>query len=184
MNWQDIKTFPHCDYRISVDWEYLLGTVDRYVNEYALDLNPDFQRSHVWTEEQQIRYVEYVLKEPQSGLDIYFNHPGWMTNFKGHFVLVDGKQRLNAAVRFLKNEIPAFGHFLKDIGGLPPRNDGSPNIPIRIQFYFNIARLKTREQVLQWYLDFNSGGTPHTASEIERVRELLEAEQATLKQTT
>jgi hypothetical protein len=36
--------------------------------------------------------------------------------------------------------------------------------------------LKTREEVLQWYLDLNSGGVVHTEEELNRVREMLEKE--------
>ena len=30
---------------------------------YKLQLNPKFQRGHVWTEEQQIAYVEFLLRD-------------------------------------------------------------------------------------------------------------------------
>jgi len=168
MNWNEIKKFTQIHYRVCVPWNYLEEQLVKFV-EYGLNLNPDFQRGHVWTEQQQIAFVEYALKEPQSGLEIFFNHPGWMITFKGEFVLVDGKQRLEAARRFLNNEIPAFGCYYRDFTGFD-------KIPYDIQFYFNIAKLKTRAEVLNWYIDFNAGGTPHTTKEIERVREMLRRE--------
>jgi hypothetical protein len=39
-----------------------------------------------------------------------------------------------------------------------------------------VNELKTRREVLQWYLDLNAGGVVHTTKEIERVRELLAKE--------
>jgi Protein of unknown function DUF262 len=172
MDWKKIEKFPHISYRVCVGWNYLQETLEEYKSN-GLDLNPDFQRGHVWTEDQQIKFVEYALKEPQSGLEIYFNQPYWMnwTNetLKKDFVLVDGKQRLEAARRFMANEIPAFGCLCKDFTGFH-------HIPNDIQFFFNIARLPTRAAVLKWYLDFNAGGTPHSKKEIERVRELLAKE--------
>jgi uncharacterized protein with ParB-like and HNH nuclease domain len=175
MYWQDIEEFPNIHYRVNVPLMYLLENLERYVNEQKLDLNPDFQRGHVWSEKQQIEYMEFVLKKPQSGLEIYFNHPNWMGNWKGNFVLVDGKQRLNAAIRFLKNEIPAFGCFLKDFKfkGYEKKEN---YIPFDIDFHFNIAKLKTRADVLNWYINFNAGGTPHSQEEIQRVKELLKEE--------
>jgi len=169
MNWQEIPKFPHIHYRISMPWEYLQENIDRFTREYNLDMSPDFQRGHIWTEQQQIAFVEYALMEPQSGLEIFFNHPGWMTNFKGDMVLVDGKQRIEAASRFLNNEIPAFGTLRKNYTGFDRPN----KMPLDLQFYFNIARLKTRADVLKWYLDFNAGGTPHTKSELDKVRMML-----------
>lgn len=41
------------------------------------------------------------------------------------------------------------------------------------RFSWNIASLKTRKEVLQWYLDFNIGGTIHTEEEISKVKKLL-----------
>jgi len=40
----------------------------------------------------------------------------------------------------------------------------------------NVNDLQTRAEVLQWYIDFNSGGVVHTAEEIARVKALLEKE--------
>ncbi len=83
-------------------------------------------------------------------------------------VLVDGKQRLHAALRFMRNEIPAFGT-LKD--------DYEDNLPLSsTSLYFNINSLKTKAEVLQWYLDLNTGGVVHTNDEIEKVKKMLEAE--------
>jgi len=177
MNWNEIKRFPNIHYHVDVPWNYLEESLEHY-NDGArgqLQLNPDFQRGHVWTREQQIAYVEFMLKVPQSGREIYFNHPNWMGSFKGDFVLVDGLQRLTAALAYIHNEIPAYGHLLKDMTGFEKRGKEHV-IPSDVTFSFNIAKLKTRADVLQWYLDFNAGGTPHAQSEIERVRDLLAQE--------
>ena len=174
--WDQIPKYPHIHYCVTAGWQYLDDSIQRYVDEYGLNLDPDFQRAHVWTESQQVSFVEYMLREPTSGQHLYFNHPGWMNSFEGDFVLVDGKQRLNAALRFLRGEIRAFDSLVTDFVEF---KDGIPSggrIPSGIEFYINIARLQTRRDVLQWYLDFNTGGTPHTVAEIERVRGLLEGE--------
>jgi len=41
----------------------------------------------------------------------------------------------------------------------------------------NINDLPTRKDVLQWYLQMNTGGTVHTEEEINRVKMLLEKEE-------
>ena len=45
-----------------------------------------------------------------------------------------------------------------------------------ITLSINIATLKTRKEVLQWYLDFNTGGVIHTDKEINKVKDLLRKE--------
>jgi len=138
--------------------------------EGGLQLNPDFQRGHVWTQAQQIAYIEYVLRGGQSGLVLYFNKPDWQarrTTEYNDFVIVDGLQRLTAILRFVQDEIPAYGHLYSQFEG-----------PLRLfhDVRINVNCLQTRAEVLQWYLEMNAGGTPHTAEEIERVRALLAAE--------
>jgi hypothetical protein len=36
-----------------------------------------------------------------------------------------------------------------------------------------LLALKTKQEVLQWYIELNEGGTPHTEEEINRVKELI-----------
>lgn len=168
MNLNDIPQFPKSGYQVDVAWSDLLRTVDRYIAEYGLNLDPDFQRGHVWTEEQRIRYVEYVLRGGEGGRDLCFNCPGWQGMGKqGPYEILDGKQRLTSAMMFMRNELPAFGRLFREYTG-------------RLRYYagfkWRIFELPTRADVLRYYLDMNAGGTPHAASEIERVRALLAKE--------
>jgi hypothetical protein len=170
VRFRDISQFPQCYYRCDVSWTYLEHHIERQREHgsAALDLEPDFQRAHVWIPSQQIAYVEYVLRGGTSGKELYFNCPGWMNDFRGPYVIVDGKQRLEAVRAFLRGDIPAFGHYRGDY-------TDSPDI-LHVNFSWNIAAIDTRAEVLKWYLNFNSGGSVHTQAELDRVRELLERE--------
>lgn len=164
-DFRKIKQFPHCSYRVNVGWDYLEDHI-KHEQGIGLDLNPDFQRAHVWTEKQQIDYCEYVLQGGSSGKELYFNCKGWMNDFEGPYVIVDGKQRLQAVRRFMTGEIKAFGSYINEYINNPRM--------ILTDFVWNIAALKTRREVLEWYINFNSGGTVHTDSEIQKVRDMLE----------
>ena len=94
MNFHDIPQFTRAGYQCHVSWKYLESWIKSQEEELNLDLDPDFQRAHVWSEYQQRKYVEFILQNGQSARDIYFNCDGWMGSFRGPFVLVDGKQRL------------------------------------------------------------------------------------------
>lgn len=159
------------NYRVNLAWEDLENTLRRYGNRGSglggLQMDPDFQRGHVWTREKQIAYVEYILRGGYSSKDIYWNNPTWQGSYKEDTLLVDGKQRLEAVRAFLRDEIPAFGCFYSEY------EDG---LPSHAEFVFNINNLQTRREVLQWYLDLNTGGVIHTEEELNKVRELLEAE--------
>jgi len=69
-------------------------------------------------------------------------------------------------MRFLNNEIRVFGSFYKEY------TDKLDSIRHSVRIHIN--DLKTRKEVLQWYLEMNSGGIPHAKAELERVRKLLE----------
>ena len=68
----------------------------------------------------------------------------------------------------MADRVPVFdGHIRSDIEGRLSLNAG---------FVFHVNDLKTRAEVLKWYLEMNTGGTPHTSDEISKVRDMLAAE--------
>ena len=171
MRFRDIPQFiSDGNYRVDVNFEHLIRWVDEFIVEGNLQLNPDFQRGHVWTEEQQIKFIEFILQGGKSGRDIYFNHPQWhdrWTNEGYHeFVCVDGLQRITAIRRFLNDEISIFGKYKYS------EFEGQTDI-VRQNLTIHVNDLKTRREVLQWYIQMNAGGTPHTIEEIQRVTDMM-----------
>lgn len=195
MKYSDIPQFtPEAAYCVNMPLDYMLtrparnpspegangparmvkGWLDEYIEE-GLQLNPEFQRGHVWTPAQQTAYMEYRLRGGRmTGRHIYLNHPHWQAigaakpGAYAEFVLVDGLQRLTAARAFLQNEVPVFGgHYLKDFEDRPRVCD--------IDFIVCVNTLRTRKQVLQWYVDLNAGGVVHSDDEIARVRAMIAA---------
>lgn len=172
MKFKDIPKFTQRPpYHVNTDLDDIETWIQDNINELGLQMNPDFQRGHVWTKEQQTAYMEYLLKGGSSGKDFYFNRVGGMNDFgnlKSDFVCVDGLQRITAIFSFLHNEIPVFGHYLRDFEDSLRFAD--------VRFSMNVNDLKTRKDVLTWYVEMNSGGTPHTQEEINRVKKMLEDE--------
>lgn len=167
----DIPQFTRsAAYKIIMSWDYLEEWLKGQQDDIGLDLSPEFQRDHVWTEIQEIRYVEYIVRGGKTGRDIHFNGKGWMKDFDGPLVLVDGKQRVKAVLRFLRGEIPAFGYYYSDFA---PRSFGlcGPD------FTIHVNDLKTDKEVMQWYVDMNAGGTVHTNEEIQKVKDMIAAEE-------
>lgn len=163
----DIPQISQARYAVDVPLDYMEDWIENQM-KVGLNLEPDFQRAHVWADDQRSRYVEYILRGGNSGRDIYFNHPGWRRDFIGEMVIVDGKQRLQAIRMFMDNKIRAFGSLHSEF------TDCQRIFSITLKFHVN--DLKNREDVLRWYIDFNAGGTPHTDEEIEKVRLMLNKE--------
>ena len=170
MKFNEIPEFiPDGNYSTNMSMEFLIKQIDSWIEEDGLQLNPDFQRGHVWTQEQQEKYIEFVLRGGKSGRDIYFNDPFWCRTKKDSsykdFVCVDGLQRITAIRKFLNNEIKVFGHFYKAFGG---RTD-----IVRHGIIVHINNLRTKKEVLEWYIQMNDGGTPHTKQEINRIKDMI-----------
>jgi len=165
MKFADIKQFPNPHYSINVSWRFLKETLyDNFGQSFKVDLDPVFQRGHIWTQKQQIAYVEFILQGGKSGKDIYFNCPNWDAG-EGDMSLVDGKQRLTAVLAFLDNEIKVFDCYL---------NEFEDSMSIMTCFNFHINSLDDKE-VLEWYISLNSG-VAHTNAELNRVRDMIKKE--------
>lgn len=169
MKFKDIPKFTKTgNYQVSISLKSLKDNLQHYTERYQLELCPDFQRGYVWNEKQQIAFVEYIIKGGKSANIIYFNMQGWMNSFEGKMLCVDGLQRLTACLKFMNNELPIFnGNFYSDF---------EDTLPSSAELLFNVNDLNTRAEILQWYIDFNTGGTVHTEEDINKVRELLEKE--------
>jgi len=172
MRFDDIELFPRSQYEIDVILKDLPWHLENWVKNYGLTLDPDYQRAHVWTEAQQVAYVEYVLRGGEVGKVIIVNAPGFNEGTSTVAEIVDGKQRLTAMTRFITNELRIFGtdghpgHLYREIEGRPR---------MMIGFKWRVVDLD-RKGILKLYLSLNGGGTQHTHEELDRVRVLLAKE--------
>lgn len=165
---RDIPRFYRANYAIDVDWKYLEQQLANWQRDFGLDLEPDFQRAHVWDDAKRTAYVEYRLREGQYARDVYFNCTGWDSSATPEpMVIVDGKQRLEAVRRFVRDELPAFGLLCSQY---EDRLRGCYDLR------FHVADFATRAELLRFYLDVNAGGVVHTQDELDKVRRMLAAE--------
>jgi len=167
VNFRDIPSFPHAAYEVDVSWDYLERQLAAF-KDYGLDLDPDFQREHVWTEQQKTAYIEYILMGGELSKTLVFAANNWNAGTTTVLALLDGKQRLEAVRGFLRGEVYAFRRTFQELKG-----------PLRIVkhgFRFRVVELRTRADMLKLYLALNVGGTPHAPEEIQRVQAMLSAE--------
>lgn len=176
LKFQDIKPFTRKgSYEVNMGLEFLVNQIKQWEEEDGLKLNPDFQRGHVWTTEQQQRFIEFILRGGNTGRTLYFNDPSWLMyrdrndGTYNEFVCVDGLQRITAIRRFIGNDLKVFDQYYRDF-------EDKTDI-IHHSMIVNVNNLQTRAEVLQWYIDLNAGGTPHSEEEIKRIREMLKREE-------
>ena len=158
---QFTKSAPHS---VHISINYLESQISQ-IEEYGkLLLQPDFQRAHVWNKDQQIKFMEFLLRGGKSGRDIYFNSPEWRVGFDApDMVLVDGLQRITAVRLFMSGDLKVFGKYtVYDFEYVS-----------NINLIFHTNNLESESEVLKWYLEMNSGGTQHTEAELDKVRDML-----------
>jgi hypothetical protein len=168
MKFRDIKQYPFAGYHVNVSWNYLEEWLDQHEKDIMkLDMDPEYQRGYVWDEYQKVSYVENQLRGGFSGKDIFWNCPTWMHfNAKMNIIeLVDGKQRISAVLDFLHGKIKAFGLYIHEFEDVIPHMNPA--------FSFHVNNLKSRKDIVEWYLGMNTGGSIHTEEDLKPAREML-----------
>ena len=169
MRYDEIPKFKNfsIDTNLAYGFVGYINFINDAVQNQGLQMQSWFQRQHVWTEDQQIAYIEFFLKGGISGRDVFFN----LNLSTGEFVCVDGLQRTNAIERFVDNEICAFGQHCSDFR-FPIRDvAGIPSADFKVNVHMN--HIETHKEILEWYYSLNSGGTPHSKEELDKIRQLI-----------
>lgn len=142
----------------------------------GMNLYPDFQRDLVWTESQQIIFIESILKgvAGKAALILTLNCPNWLNDpdptqcdLPSGLEVIDGLQRLTALRRALRGEIKPFGLTLDDLAGTKySLNNRRFYLTVQIMDFYR------RRDLLDYYLNINGGGTSHSIFDLDRVRQL------------
>jgi len=142
--------------------------IDDYIKCDNLVLTPDFQRGHVWTESQQISFIENLLQGgARHARGILLNVPHRLQRVEyNECVLVDGLQRYTSILKFIKNELKCFNHYFNEFKDSPDRTVVFMTIAVNT--------LTTKKEVLEWYLSLNDTGVHHTSEELNRVKQLMQ----------
>ena len=176
-DWSAISQFPRARWEVDVDWKDIDRQIEHFAMYSPVDLNPDFQREHVWTPAQRVAYLEYVLSGGELGRTLIFATDSWdnLRRDPTFFYLADGKQRLETVRSFLRGELRIFpddarpeGYLFEDFTGVFRG--------LLYSFRVRVVEVHTRADAIGLYLAINAGGTPHTEAEIAKARALRDAE--------
>ncbi len=80
------------------------------IDDGIYDLEPDFQRDLVWSQERQQKLIDSIIRK-------WHIPPIHLVKVEGKnkYEVLDGKQRLYSIYNFIKNKTPFYGNFLPGI---------------------------------------------------------------------
>jgi hypothetical protein len=165
----------HTSPPVNESWETIVQKVyGDCSGEEVYDLSADYQRPAVWTAEQMSSFVGFAMTGGTVPT-VYCRRIESVENRKTE--VVDGKQRIRAICAFIKGHIPAsFIHRGKchEVWwmALDEIDRRCRTLDLSVS-YNNWSRV----QAMDFYVRLNGAGTPHTPEELERVRNLLLAEE-------
>lgn len=166
-----------CDFAMLKARKSLVGLLE---NADQLEMIPDFQRGVVWSEEKQIYFVECMLRNllPKSAYNLTFNMPNFFktstkpslnpTKYQ-NLVCIDGLQRFTAIENFVLGKYKVFDNQI----GVEDLRFTSFDLRNKT-FTINVFEYDNTADILNLYLNMNTGGIAHADSEIVRVKTLLE----------
>lgn len=171
-----LRPLPEAVWQADYPLSHLDDGLARLAKDYGpVNMEPDFQRGHVWTAEQQQKFCEAFVRKfiPIHLLTFQFNCPTWNTDYGAtdlprEIQCIDGLQRLTALRKLMAGELKPFGVPVETFNGTSLQ---VTRIHRHVKIQMHAFRMKA--DLLQYYLDLNEGATPHTPQEIARVKAML-----------
>jgi len=161
---------PRCVYGVDIPFDYLPDSLERF----EVDLDPAYQRDHVWTVEQQEAFAGAFLENSRALPSLILNFVNGQDRRPTE--VVDGKQRITALLAFRNGEIiakcPCGMNFCIDE---IRQNEAAMREVGMFSMHWDFVALP-QKQVMRYYLRLNAGGTIHTKAELDRVRDLIKAQ--------
>lgn len=161
-------------------------TIDHFVNcRYnKFDLEPPYQRGSVWTTVQRQRLIRSVLMGLPVGA-VTTNERPYGGPDSADYVVVDGKQRIEALRAFAANEFPIPAGWVEERFFDGPR-PADPTAPITMGQLNEVfrrtfenrplaelkAEVKSIEAEAELFLLINSTGTSQTAGDLARAADV------------
>lgn len=162
-----------------------------------MEIDPEYQRGHVWTTEQRRELVKsWIMGVPTGNITINLrDNSGWRENYGDLYEgpedswmiygCVDGKQRIETARMWFAGElrVPRTWFAERDIDAAACAADGlvsyrQLSLPMQrhhgTNFQFSVieAQLPTLQAEAELFLLVNGGGTAQETEVMQRAREL------------
>lgn len=135
---------------------------------FGLDMNPNYQRDYVWTQEDKLNLIDAIFNNIDIGKFIVNNTSRYGGDFP-LYEIVDGKQRVNAICEFYEDRFSYKNFYFSDLS----RKD---------MWHFTEYRIALAEidnasekDIMHIFLMVNSNGKIMSKRHLEKVRKIYES---------
>jgi hypothetical protein len=138
----------------------LLG---RYYH-FGTDMNPDYQRDYVWSEEDKVALIDSIFHGIDIGKFAYADNP-----VSDHYLyeIIDGKQRLRTIIDFYENRFPYKGKYFNDLCYRDQNH--FENYAVSVADVRNVDR----NTVMKYFVAMNSQGRIMDSAHLDKVRAMI-----------
>jgi len=157
------------DIRFNYSQRHLESVFYLLYRDVGLDLNPDYQRGNVWSDEQKVSLIESIFKNIDIGKFTIIKRK-YRKDFDFLYEVLDGKQRIIAVTEFFEGRFTYKGKRYQDLHPHDQYHFKSYAIS-----YAEIEPLKD-EQKYRYFLKLNTTGVPHDEEHLDKVREMWYSE--------
>lgn len=145
---------------------FMNNTIHSLIHRYytfGINMNPDYQRDYVWTEEDEELLIDSIFLNADIGKFVLIR----TNNTRYLYDILDGKQRLHTLIRFYENRFPYKGMYYND---LSPRDKNT-----FLNHMVSVGEIEetNREIILTQFLRLNRSGRKMDESHIEKVEKML-----------
>lgn len=134
----------------------------------GIDMNPEYQRGYVWTQEDKELLIDSVFNNIDIGkfVLIYLSDYEYFERGKSYEIL-DGKQRLSAIIEFYENRFPYKGKYYNDLSYKDKRTFN--------KFTISVAKVHETDKktVLKYFLMLNRTGRSMDKTHLDKVEQML-----------
>lgn len=155
---------------ITSDIQFLI----KYISENQLDLNPQYQRDYVWSIEQKKSFIKALI-QGQTTIKPTYLYNNVSVNEPIYEVL-DGKQRINAVLSYMKHEFSINGLYYRDLSAI----DTKKFLKIPVEYtrikYFHPQKvhitMPLRDKI-ELFLQINEYGQRMSDKDLEKAKSFI-----------
>lgn len=181
-HWIDV--FPYIENATSLEFEqsnvsYSNMCLDSILINYfkfGIDLNPEYQRGDVWTEEQKVKLIDSIYRDINIG-SIVLVEKKWFNNnhevTSEMYEILDGKQRLTAIIDYFSSKFKYRGKYFYELSDCNRSEFGNQQILVGTLRLNKKDDEYNRKKVIEQFIRLNEGGTSMDKAIIEKAKEMI-----------